>query len=149
MHKEPFFSIIIPTYNREEYISTAIQSIKNQSFKNWELIIIDDGSTDNTQGIVQEYLSDSRVRYFYQKNQERSASRNNGIKHSNGNWICFLDSDDYYHETHLQRFKDLIDKNKSKPGLYLCGFSINQYCQDKMEYNHSSRNNLEFVLINS
>ena len=90
------FSIIIPTYNREKFISIAIESVKNQLFQNWELIVIDDGSTDNTKNIVKHYLSDSRIKYVYQENQERSASRNNGVNIANGKWICFLDSDDKF-----------------------------------------------------
>lgn len=109
---QPFFSIIIPTYNREEYISLAIQSVINQSLLNWELIIVDDGSTDNTKDIVQDYLSDSRIKYVYQENQERSASRNNGINIANGNWICFLDSDDQFLSNHLEVFSENIKEHK-------------------------------------
>ena len=76
----PFFSIIIPTYNRAHLISMAIDSVIAQTFENWELIIVDDGSTDNTKELVDNYCSiDKRIRYIYQENAERSAARNNGI----------------------------------------------------------------------
>lgn len=107
----PQFSIIMPTYNRAKFISTAIESVINQTFNNWELIIIDDGSIDDTNNIVSNYLKDSRVRYFYQKNQERSVARNNGISKARGEFICFLDSDDYYLAHYLGNLNDFINTN--------------------------------------
>lgn len=97
----PFFSIIIPTYNRASMLPIAIDSVINQTFILWELIIVDDGSTDNTKALVENY-KDNRIRYIYQHNQERSAARNNGIEISAGRYICFLDSDDYYMPDRLQ-----------------------------------------------
>ena len=88
------FSIILPTFNRSVLITKAIESVINQTYTNWELIIIDDGSTDNTKSVLENYLSDSRIKYFFQENQERSVARNNGIKRAKGDYICFLDSDD-------------------------------------------------------
>ena len=92
---KPFFSIIIPTYNRAHLLPKAIESVLAQKFNNWELIIIDDGSTDDTEKLVRGYI-DSRIVYIYQTNAERSAARNNGISHARADYICFLDSDDYY-----------------------------------------------------
>jgi glycosyltransferase involved in cell wall biosynthesis len=103
----PFFSIIIATYNRDKFIATAIQSVLDQTFTNWELIIIDDGSTDKSKEIIESF-KDDRIKYYYQKNQERSIARNNGIKRATGEYICFLDSDDYYLPNHLQVFKTEI-----------------------------------------
>lgn len=101
MSIEPFFSIIIPTYNRAHTIRKPIDSIINQSFGDWELIIVDDGSTDNTKSVVDSY-TDTRIKYGWQENQERSAARNHGIKLANGEWICFQDSDDEYLPDHLE-----------------------------------------------
>jgi glycosyltransferase involved in cell wall biosynthesis len=93
----PFFSIVIPTFNRADMLSKAIDSVVAQSYSDWELIIVDDGSTDNTKALVDNYCSiDKRIRYIYQENAERSAARNNGIVNAKGEFICFLDSDDYY-----------------------------------------------------
>jgi glycosyltransferase involved in cell wall biosynthesis len=92
--KSPFFSIILPTYNRASFISKAIESVIDQLYNKWELIILDDGSTDNTKEIVLSF-NDDRIRYIYQENKERSAARNNGIRNAKGEYICFLDSDDY------------------------------------------------------
>ena len=102
------FSIIIPTYNREKLIGLAINSVINQTFIDWELIIIDDGSADKTKEVVKPYLKDKRVKYFFQKNAERSSARNNGILKSQGKYICFLDSDDKFLTNHLQDLNDLI-----------------------------------------
>ena len=112
----PFFSIITPTYNRAEFITNAINSVINQSFTNWEYLIIDDGSTDNTQSIIQLF-SDNRIRYHYQKNKERSAARNTGIKLAKGRFICFLDSDDYYLNHHLQILYTEIQKQAIQEGI--------------------------------
>lgn len=140
----------MPTYNRSELISRAIDSVINQSYENWELIIIDDGSTDNTYETVNKFiLSEKRIKYFFQKNQERSAARNNGIRNSNGNWICFLDSDDIFHKTHLEKFSEEIKKTKFSKGLYFSGLSLNKFSKEKEKYDISGKNNLEFVMLNT
>jgi len=105
---KPFFSIIISTYNRSFFLDKAIKSVISQSYKNWELIIVDDGSTDNTNEVVGKYINDSRIKYWYQQNQERCVARNKGIKESQGEYICFLDSDDYFLECHLQNLHDKL-----------------------------------------
>lgn len=111
--KPPFFSIIIPTFNREHFLQKAIDSIICQTFKDWELIIVDDGSTDNTKQTVLNFSkSDPRIIYVHQKNSERSAARNKGINISNGEFICFLDSDDYYLENRLMLLFDFVKSNK-------------------------------------
>ena len=100
------FSIILPTYNRAYLLPYAIESVIEQSYKNWELIIVDDGSTDNTRDLVKKYKKkDKRITYIYQDNSERSAARNNGILRASGEWVCFLDSDDKYLSNHLSMFK--------------------------------------------
>lgn len=88
-----FFSVIIPTYNRAHFIPRAIDGLLTQSFADWEALIIDDGSTDNTEAVSGTY-TDARVRYIKQANAERSAARNNGIAHAQGRYLLFLDSDD-------------------------------------------------------
>lgn len=104
-----FFSIIIPTYNRANVLSNAINSIVKQTFAAWELIIVDDGSMDNTQELIAQ-INDTRIRYVYQENQERSVARNNGIKQANGQYICFLDSDDEYYLDYLELLYAEIQK---------------------------------------
>lgn len=110
MPDTPFFSIIIPTYNRADKLNIPIKSLLNQQFKNWELIIIDDGSTDDTNILIQAYSS-NKIHYFYQQHQGRSAARNLGISKARGTYICFQDSDDEYLPNHLQTLYEAILQN--------------------------------------
>ena len=107
---KPFFTIIIPSYNRAEILPKTIQSVIKQTYNNWELIIVDDGSTDNTKETVKN-IADPRIKYIYQENSERSVARNNGIKNASGRWICFLDSDDAYKENHLNTLFENIEND--------------------------------------
>jgi len=85
-------SVIIPTYNRAEYVTQAIDSVLAQTYADYEIIVVDDGSTDNTKDVLLPYMD--RIRYIYQENAGASAARNTGIKAAKGDWIAFLDSDD-------------------------------------------------------
>lgn len=87
-------SIIIPTYNRASTLPKSIQSVLDQSAGNWELVIIDDGSSDNTKKAIERFLPDERIKYFYQENSGVSAARNKGVALSSGDFLIFLDSDD-------------------------------------------------------
>ena len=87
-------SIIMAAYNVGNFIQQSINSVINQSFADWELLIIDDGSTDHTKRNIKEF-QDPRIKYFYQENQGVSAARNQGLRHMSGEYFCFLDADDY------------------------------------------------------
>ncbi|HHH52473.1 MAG TPA: glycosyltransferase [Bacteroidetes bacterium] len=113
------FSIIMPTYNRAHMIGKAIESVLSQTYTNWELIIIDDGSTDNTRETISKY-QDKRIKYYYQKNNGRSAARNKGIELSKGAYISFLDDDDYYLPEFLEEFRNKIVVNLNKNTLFMC-----------------------------
>lgn len=104
------FSIIIPTYNRGWCIERAIGSILNQSFQNWEIIVVDDGSIDNTKEILKKYLNDDRIKYFYKENGGVGSARNVGIGKSLGETIIFLDSDDTLVEDALLVVKKYFDE---------------------------------------
>jgi len=119
------FSVILPTYNRVKFIKNAINSVLNQTFIDFELIIIDDGSTDNTLEIVTN-INDSRIKYHYQENSERSAARNKGIDNASGTWICFLDSDDEYQTNHLSELAKFIEDTTPSPGLIATGITTQQ-----------------------
>ena len=94
----PTVSVIIPTYNREKYIKKALESVFLQSFQDFEIIVVDDGSTDNTKEVLKPYIEAGKVKYLYQQNLRVSKARNNGIKHAQGKYIALLDSDDYWLE---------------------------------------------------
>jgi glycosyltransferase involved in cell wall biosynthesis len=118
MMNDPFFSVILPTYNRAHILTGTIVSVLSQNFSDWELIVVDDGSKDNTKQVVSE-IRDDRVRYVYQENAERSAARNNGIRHARGQYICFLDSDDFFEPIHLETLFENIKNNKFPEALFL------------------------------
>lgn len=94
-------SVVIPAFNRAHTLAQAVNSVLAQSYKNYEIIIVDDGSTDTTKNVVEQF-SDV-VRYFYQDNKGPSAARNTGIRHAKGALIAFLDSDDVWREDKLSR----------------------------------------------
>lgn len=96
-------SFIIPTYNRAHTISLSIESIINQTNHNWELIIVDDGSQDETEKYIEPFLKDSRIKYSYQQNQGVSAARNHGGDLAKGEYLIFLDSDDIINQNLLEQ----------------------------------------------
>jgi glycosyltransferase involved in cell wall biosynthesis len=149
----PFFSIILPTYNRASFLSQSIGSVIKQDYQDWELIVIDDGSTDHTKQVVNSF-KDQRIKYFYQENSERSAARNNGINQAQGAWLCFLDSDDEYLKQHLKIIHKEIESNET-PKMLVTGNLIRE---NGMQHKHSmldcKKNILEeiaskFILMNS
>jgi len=114
-NNHPLISIIIPTFNRADWIKAAIESVLKQTYQNFELLIIDDGSTDNTKKIIS--FCDKKIKYYFQKNKGPSAARNFGIKEANGKYICFLDSDDQWAKTKLERQLNLIFAD---PNIKIC-----------------------------
>jgi glycosyltransferase involved in cell wall biosynthesis len=122
----PKVSIIIPTYNHEHYILTALKSCFLQIYKNIEIIIIDDGSTDNTKNILSSYLN--RVTYLYQENQGLAAARNTGLNTAEGKYIQFLDSDDTIHPEKLSKQVNFLEQNKNCIAVFCnCGKSDFKY----------------------
>lgn len=100
---QPLVSIIMPAYNAEKYIAASIQSALDQTYGNWELIVVDDGSTDRTAVVVREFVErDPRVKYIFQENGRLGKARNAGIGNASGSLIAFLDSDDLWIETKLE-----------------------------------------------
>lgn len=104
-------TIITPTYNREVLVQNTIQSVLNQTYTDWELIIVDDGSTDNTEQIIQPYLTDGRIRYLKKQNSGQADSLNKGALLAKGDFITFLDSDDEAYAAWLQVVHDHIKEN--------------------------------------
>lgn len=112
-------SVIVPVYNVEDFIRECIESILSQTFCDFELILVDDGSYDRSGKICDEYSKrDVRVKVFHKKNEGVSCARNFGIKHATGEWICFVDSDDYIDVNHLEAF---FYNYKKGDDLLMCG----------------------------
>jgi len=108
MSGEPLISVIVPCFNQGIYLNDALQSLYNQSYPNWECLVIDDGATDDTETIARQWeRKDKRVKYFYKENGGLSSARNKGLDESKGEYIQFLDAD------------DIIDSNKFAVSLKL------------------------------
>jgi glycosyltransferase involved in cell wall biosynthesis len=110
------FSIIIPTFNSSKYIKNTLESVINQTYKNYEIIIVDDGSIDNTKNVIYEFFKSAnniKYRLIEQKNSGAGSARNNGINNAKFDWIAFLDSDDLWEFDKLKRINDYINQNKN------------------------------------
>ena len=117
----PLVSIIIPVYNCEKYIGKCIESILIQSYRNIEIVIIDDGSVDKTRKIIERYGSyDERIKYFTQKNSGPSVARNRGIEKSSGQYLTFIDSDDIVNYLYIERLLRKIENNNYD--IVCCGY---------------------------
>ena len=123
-------SIITPVFNCEKFLSECIDSVINQTFKEWELILVDDCSTDQSKSIIKDYvLKDSRIKfYFFDKNVGAGVARNKGIRIAQNRFIAFLDSDDYWHKDKLRLQIDFMLKNDTS-------FSYTRYYQLDKENN--------------
>ena len=130
-----FFSIIIPTYNRAHLVAETIDTVLAQTYPQFEIIIVDDGSTDNTREIIEsKYCSDSRVRFFQKKNEERGAARNYGMKQAKGDYAIFFDSDDWMKPDYLSVLNTVVEKF---PDIFLLAAKYNYGNVGKTE-NHPS-----------
>ena len=112
MNNTPLISVVIPTYNRAHLIKRSATSVLNQTYKNLELIIVDDGSTDNTKEVI-DSLNDKRIVYVKQANQGVSTARNNGVAIAKGEYIAFHDSDDVWHLDKLEKQIQAIQNNNA------------------------------------
>ncbi len=132
----PFFSVIITTYNRSALLKRALDSLIAQTETDWEAIIVDDGSTDDTASLIKPDLgNDSKIKYVFQKNAGYAMSKNTGIFLSKGKFVTFLDSDDEYMPTHLEARKAILEKN---PGVQFLHGGIkvigNEYVPDRFDH---------------
>lgn len=106
----PKFSIIIPVYNTEKYLKKCLDSVFNQEYKDFEVIIINDGSTDKSENIINEYINTyNNIKYIKQKNKGLSNARNEGVSKSKGEFLLFLDSDDFYEKEFLSKLNENIN----------------------------------------
>ncbi len=118
----PFFSVVIPLYNKEKYIADTLETVIKQSFKDFEIIIINDGSTDNGPNIVSEF-NDARIVVIHQENKGLSQARNAGIKKAVGKYIALIDADDFWLPHHLEQLYNLITDFPGA-GLYSTGYTL-------------------------
>ena len=117
----PTISVIIPVYNAEKYLRRCIDSVLAQTYKDFELLLIDDGSKDSSGAICDEYAAqDARVRVFHKENGGVSSARNVGLDHAQGEWITFVDSDDYIEENFLKSFEGNLDADLVVGNMVIC-----------------------------
>jgi len=122
--RNPTVSVIIPTYNRAHLVGRAIQSVLNQTYQDFELIVVDDGSTDNTEEVVKGF-NDARIRYIrHDENKGLPAARNTGIEAARGEYIAFLDSDDEWLERKLEKQIALFEQLDSQVGVVYCRWYV-------------------------
>jgi glycosyltransferase involved in cell wall biosynthesis len=118
MHEEnPFFSIIIPTYNRADLIGRTLATVQAQTLGAFEALVVDDGSRDNTAEVVEPFLADTRFHYLPKQNAERGAARNYGLDRARGRYVVFLDSDDLLHPEHLATLHAAITGQQPQPNF--------------------------------
>jgi len=144
----PYFSVIIPLYNKENYIKSTLKSALNQSFNDFEILIINDGSTDDSLNLVKEF-SDSRIKIINQKNLGVSTARNKGIKNSKSKYIVFLDADDIWLPNHLEELKRLIYDYPGN-GMYCNRYNvkISEEIFKKTSFSNSIPDNFRGIIPN-
>ncbi len=120
----PFFSVVIPTYNRANFIADTLRSVLAQTFSAFEILVVDDGSKDNTAEVVQSF-ADPRLQYHVKKNGERGLARNYGFARAQGEYVLFLDSDDLLHPNHLATLHAAIQE-QSQPNFVATKFDFNR-----------------------
>jgi glycosyltransferase involved in cell wall biosynthesis len=132
MLQRPLVSVIIPTYNRAYLVTDAIDSVLNQTYKNFELLVVDDYSTDNTKDVVETY-SDSRIKYLINTRKKGAqGARNTGLYAANGEWVAMLDSDDAWLPEKLEKQLDLPAKADEDLAGVSCGFALFNFRMNKI-----------------
>lgn len=135
--QQPKVSVIVPVYNVEKYLKQCLDSIVNQTYKNLEIIIVNDGTKDNSMKIVEEYLQDKRIKVINKENGGLSSARNRGIEEATGEYISFVDSDDYID---LNLYNTIVSEMLSREEIYI--FNYNRY-KEKINYLESNVLNLK------
>lgn len=149
--QQDLVSVIIPAYNAEKYIRHTVESVLNQTWKNLEIIIINDGSTDNTGNILTSYKDDIRIKIIEQENQGCSTAKNTGLHHSIGNYIQYLDADDLLSE---DKIAEQVKELKNKPlGIAVCKTVVfehpvlkNTGFEIDTAYLYSTKNTFDFLI---
>ena len=147
---EPKITVIIPVYNVQDYIERCVESIQKQTYKQFECVLIDDGSEDNSKQLIQSMIqADSRFKYIYQKNAGPSVARNRGIEEAMGRFLIFVDADDYVERDYLGKLYENMGKEND---LVCCGYTdISKYGTvfvNDFSVKHFSRNALIECILN-
>lgn len=142
-------SVIVPVYNVEKYLARCLDSLVNQTLEDIEIIIVNDGSTDNSENIIKQYLKKySNIKYFRKANGGLSDARNHGLKYAKGDYVAFVDSDDYVDNTIYEKMYKIAKKNKLN--IVVCD-TIEVYGENNKIYKHSnfhySDNNIKNYII--
>lgn len=132
------FSIIIPTYNRANLIGITLKSVLSQDYSDYEVIVVDDGSTDNTEDVVKSF-GENNITYIKTNNRERGAARNTGAESAKGDYLYFLDSDDIIYANHLKIAAEFL-ANKNNPEWFFQEYEIRQSdgCKRRVKYNRKN-----------
>lgn len=140
----PKVSVIVPCYNQAAYLDECLQSVLDQTYQDWECIIINDGSTDNTEEVAKHWeKKDARFKYIFQENKGVSAARNNGIKNAKATYILPLDGDDVLHVTAIQKFLEAFTRNDDIGVVY----SKVKYFGERTDEMHLDVYNKKNILI--
>lgn len=131
-------SIIIPLYNQEAYVANCLDSIMQQTFSDFEVIIVDDGSTDSSAAIAEQYLSDPRIILIRQSNSGVSSARNSGMHHAQGQWLCFIDPDDFVQTEYLETlYRNTLMPKTPEIVISACRVINNQESHSEFFFPHS------------
>ena len=154
MTQQPKISVIIPVYKCEEYIEACVNSILNQTFTNFEIILVDDGSPDNSGKLCDQLAEkNNKIVVLHQKNQGQAAARNNGVKIARGEWLHFVDSDDLIHPQMLERLYNAVIENNVN--LAMCSAVQDEklpddfYAEKKVEFKNLEMNENNFLHLYS
>ena len=136
----PCVSIIVPVYNTAEFIHIAIDSVLQQTFRNFELLLIDDGSTDKSPAICDEYAAkDGRIKVFHLKNGGVSSARNYGLDQATGDFVAFLDSDDWFDADHLENLLSIQKRNNADVVVIGCTFDCSDGTATGSQWSHEGQ----------
>jgi teichuronic acid biosynthesis glycosyltransferase TuaG len=139
----PLVSVIVPAYNAEKFVAETIESVQAQTYSHWEMMIVDDGSTDQTAAIIREAAEkDPRIQYYYQTNGKQGKARNLAIKHSNGKYLAFIDADDLWHPQKLEKQIQVFFEYPHVDLVYTNGISF----KEKFEVIDSDNDGESFII---
>jgi glycosyltransferase involved in cell wall biosynthesis len=140
----PFFSIVITVYNKEKFVKNTLNSVLQQTFSDYEIIVVNDGSTDSSEAIITAF-EDDRIHYFFKKNEGVAIARNFGIDKAKAAYICFLDADDYWFPTFLETMNKYIQKLPEQK-VFACAIEVESKKKSfAAEYSIERKSDFEMV----